>query len=164
VVSVIHILAFSDSQNIGRVLCGEASKEITVVEKESDVFTEMELSKKCAKQTKESLYSQLNHEGFASSRLLSSIDYEKGILKMAILQPKIDKSERDLKPRDYKTTKFTIDFEKLPPEDKIKSNKQTGNIVARDLIQASVNVKQLKMRMSKLQNQLQIETATNKAH
>jgi hypothetical protein len=106
----------------------------------------MELSKKCAKQTKERLYSQITHEGSASSRLLSSIDYDKGTLKMAIFQPKVDKQEKDLKPNEYETTKFTIDFNKLPPEDKIEWHKQIGNIVARDLIQASVNVKHLRCK------------------
>jgi hypothetical protein len=39
------------------------------------------------------------NEGFISSGLLSSIDYDRSIINMAILQPKVDKSEGDLMPK-----------------------------------------------------------------
>jgi hypothetical protein len=39
-----------------------------------------------------------------------------------------------------------MDFDKFPPEDKIEWHRQIGNIVARDLIQTSNNLKRLKMK------------------
>jgi hypothetical protein len=150
--SIIHIPTFNDSQGTCKVLCGEVSKKTTICEKESDVFIEMELRKKCAKQTKESLYSHITHGGSASSRLLSSIDYDKGTLKMAILQPKVDKQKKYLKPNEYETTKFTIYLNSLPPKEKIEWHRKIGNIVSKDMIQTYINVKRLKMKMGKLEN------------
>jgi hypothetical protein len=57
-----------------------------------------------------------------------------------------------------------VDFDKFPLEDKIEWHRQIGNIVARDLIQTSNNLKRLKMKMRKLENQGQTKKATNKAH
>jgi hypothetical protein len=60
------------------------------LEEKVDIFIEMTLKKKMAKQLKKFI-SQVSHEGPAPPRLLSSIDYEKGTLHMEILQPKVDK-------------------------------------------------------------------------
>jgi hypothetical protein len=76
----------------------------------------------------------------------------KGTLQMAILQPKVDNQENDLKYNEYETTKFTMDFDKLPPEDKIEWHKQIGNIVSRDMIQAFINVNRLNIQMINLEN------------
>jgi hypothetical protein len=105
VVSIIHFPTSNGSHGTNQVSYNEASKEIANAEKESDVFVEMKLSKKFAKQTKENLYSQIVHEGPVSLSLLSSIYYDKGTLKMTILQPKVDKPKKDLKPNEHDTTK-----------------------------------------------------------
>ena len=66
------------------------------------------------------MYSEIIHEGYAPSSILYSIDYEKGTLQMAILKPKVNKKEKDLKSHDYETINFTVDFDKLTPEGKIE--------------------------------------------
>jgi hypothetical protein len=42
--------------------------------------------------------------------------------------------------------------------------KKTGNMVSRDLIQATINIRRLRMQINRLENQLKIEKSTNKAH
>ena len=83
---------------------------------------------------------------------------------MTILKPNVNKQEKDLKSHDYETINFTLDFDKLPPEGKIEWRSQIGNIVARYPIQTSINLKRLKIKMRRLENEVQIKKATNKAH
>ena len=52
----------------------------------------------------------------------------------------------------------------MPPEGKIEWHRQIGNIVARDPIQTYINLKRLKIKMRRLENEVQIKKATNKAH
>jgi len=92
------------------------------------------------------------------------MDYEKGTFQIYILKPKVNKKENDLKSHEYETINFTVDFDKLPPENTIEWHRQLGNIVARDPIQTSINLKMLKIKMRKLENQVQTKKATNKAH
>jgi hypothetical protein len=53
------------------------AREMVSLGERIDIFIEMELNWKAARQAKQELYSQLSHEGPAPARLLSSIDYEK---------------------------------------------------------------------------------------
>jgi hypothetical protein len=49
---------------------------------------------------------------------------KKGTLHMAILQPKVDKPKKDLKPHEYETTRVTVDLDQMPLEDKIEWQKK----------------------------------------
>jgi hypothetical protein len=49
--------------------------------------------------------------------------------------------EKDIKSHEYETTKVTFDLNQMPPEDKIEWHKQTGNMVSRDLMQATIQFK-----------------------
>jgi hypothetical protein len=70
---------------------------------------------------------------------------------MAILQPKVDRTEGEIKTHEYETTKVKFDLDKMHVGDKIEWDKQNGNMVSRDFIQATMNVKKLKGMVNKLE-------------
>jgi hypothetical protein len=64
---------------------------------------------------------------------------------MAILHPKVDKLEKDMRPQDYEITKFNLYLNSMPLEDKIEWHNQNVNVVENDLIQVTTNVRKLRM-------------------
>jgi hypothetical protein len=71
---------------------------------------------------------------------------------MVVLRPKVDKPEKELSPHDYDTKNIVVDMNVLPLEDKIQRHKQTWDMVENDLIQATLNVRKLKLQITRLEN------------
>ena len=65
----------------------------------------MVLNNNQSKQSKEILSSQIGQEGSTPPKFLTSLNYDKGTLDMAILQPKFNKFEGELKSHEYDTLK-----------------------------------------------------------
>jgi hypothetical protein len=109
---------------------------------------------KKSNQSKEKLYSQMSHEGLEPPKLLTLVNYDKGIFDMTILQLKVGNIEANIRAHEYETTKVKFDLDKMLIIDKIEWHKQIGNVVSRDLIHTTTNVKNLRGMTTKLENQL----------
>ena len=73
---------------------------------------------------------------------------------MVIVYPKVDKIENDIKTYEYDITKVKFDMDKMLAVEKIEWNQKIGNMISRDLTQATGNVKNMKGMVNKLENQL----------
>jgi hypothetical protein len=62
----------------------------------------------------------------------------------------VDKSEEEMSPHDYDTKKFVVDNNALRPEDKINWHRKTWDLVGKDLIQATLNARKLRLQITKL--------------
>jgi hypothetical protein len=102
--------------------------------------------KKGAKIKQNILPKIFDHET-TQARMLSVVDYEKGKLNIAVLEPKEQK----------KVTNVSIDLNAIHPLDKMDLHRQTAKMINRDILIANLGIKNLQTINEKLRNQLKNE-------
>jgi hypothetical protein len=102
---------------------------------------------------KQDLFPKL-YQGTSKTRLLSALDFEKGRLNIAVLEPTTQTSKGVI---NYKVAKFSYDLNQIHLVDKMELHRKTGEMVCRDVIQASLGMKKLHNMSNKIKEQLRLE-------
>jgi hypothetical protein len=92
-------------------------------------------------------------QGGSQTRMLSVVDYEKGRLNIAVMEPKQQK----------KVTKVSIDLNVVHPLDKMDLHRQTREMLNRDVMIVNLGIKKLQVINEKLRNQLKNEKLENRS-
>ena len=86
--------------------------------------------RKIGKKFKQNIIPKIfDHETY-QTRMLSVVDYEKGRLNIAVLDPKEQK----------KVTKVSIDLDAIHPLDKMDLHRQTGEMLNRDIMISALGI------------------------
>jgi hypothetical protein len=110
------------------------------------------ISEKWASKIKKNIIPRIFDQGGSQTRMLSAIDYEKGRLSIALMEPKQQK----------KVTKVSIDLNAVHPLDKMDLHRQTGEMLNRDVMIVNLGIKKLQVINEKLRNQLKNEKLANR--
>jgi phosphotransferase system IIB component len=75
----------------------------------------------------------------------------------------VNKTKANIKSHEYETTRIKFELDKMNVMDKIEWHKKIVNVVSRDLIQATTNVKKMRGLVTKLENKLNQEKNIDRA-
>jgi hypothetical protein len=103
----------------------------------------MEIKKKGVK-IKQDIFPKIYDQGSSQTRLLSTMDYEKGKLNIVVLESK----------DQNKVTNISIDLNAINLVDKMDLHRQTREMLNIDVMIASIGMKKLQTINEKIRNQL----------
>ena len=129
--NIINVDHYDPAQT-SRLIHGDKEKNIF------DKYKEIKLKNEILKDnTYIQFWKQISN---SQSRLLSTFDTEKGIMKMAFLQAQIPHPQKHV---DYKKTSFEFDTKEIHPIDQMEMHKQIGDMIFYTLINTSMNSSKL---------------------
>jgi hypothetical protein len=101
----------------------------------------------------------VSSQELSGPRFITSTDIKNNQFNLLVMQPESSKGSNLT---EYKTTFVGVDLSQINDVDLVEWHRQTGDIVARRLIQSTVNVRKLQTVVTKLYQQLSNEKTINK--
>ena len=99
-------------------------------------------------------------EKLAPFRLLSALDYDKGVMKLSILE---SEKEQVRSIEDYKATLVSYGVDNLTPDDLITLSQTTQQMLHREIHKKHTDVKKLQQSLEKAESLLKVEKVANSA-